>query len=82
LSLADSADALRRHRAADWSDVSDAGRAENEATLQYGDRLLSAYRTGESQKFWVLTEPDRSVTTVLLLDEYRNAMGRGTRPTP
>jgi hypothetical protein len=70
LSQADIEDALRRHLAGDWGDVSDADRAENEAALEYGDRLLSSYRTGDGQKFWVLTEADRSVTTVLLPDEY------------
>jgi hypothetical protein len=70
LSQADIERALRRHLSGDWGDVPDADRAENEAALQYGDRLLSAYRTGDGQKFWVLTEADRSVTTVLLPDEY------------
>jgi hypothetical protein len=70
LSQANIEESLRRHLAGDWGDVSDADRAENGAALQYGDRLLSAYRTGDGRKFWVLTEADRSVTTVLLPDEY------------
>jgi hypothetical protein len=70
LSQADIQGALRRHLAGDWGDVSEADRAENEAALQFGDRLLSAYRASDGQKFWVLTEADRSVTAVLLPDEY------------
>jgi hypothetical protein len=70
LSESDIEDALRRHLAGDWGDLSDADWAENEAALEYGDRLLSAYRARGGQKFWVLTEADRSVTTVLLPSEY------------
>jgi hypothetical protein len=70
LSRADIEEALRRHLAGDWGDLSDADRAENDAALEYGDRLLSAYQATDGQKFWVLTEADRSVTTVLLPDEY------------
>jgi hypothetical protein len=70
LSEADIQEALRRHLAGDWGELSDQDRAENEAALQYGDRLLSAYQARDGQKFWVLTEADRSVTTVLLPEEY------------
>ncbi len=70
LSQADIQDALGRHLACDWGDVCDSDKAENDAALRDGDRLLSAYRTSGGQKFWVLTEADRSVTTVLLPDEY------------
>ena len=38
--------------------------------LQYGDRLLSSYVLSESCKVWVITEWDRSVTTILLPSEY------------
>jgi len=70
LSQADIQEAIRRHLAGDWGDVSHTDRAENEAALRNGDRLLSAYRTSAGQRFWVLTEADRSVTTVLLPEEY------------
>ena len=70
LSEADIEKALKRHLAGDWGDLSDQDRAENEAALEYGDRLLSAFRGRDGQKFWVLTEADRSVTTVLLPSEY------------
>jgi hypothetical protein len=69
-SQADVHEGIKRHLAGDWGEVSDADRAENEAALKDGDRLLSVYRTSEEQTFWVLTEADRSLTTVLLPDEY------------
>lgn len=62
--------ALRRHAAGDWGDVSTDDRAANDAALREGARLLSAYRSAAGVAFWVLTEADRSVTTVLLPDDY------------
>jgi hypothetical protein len=58
--------ALRRHLAADWGDVDEHDWQENELSLREGFRLLSAYHTGGGQKFWILTEADRSHTTVML----------------
>jgi hypothetical protein len=43
---------------------------ENDLSVAEGYRILSAYRTAEGTKFWVITEADRSATTVLLPDEY------------
>lgn len=71
------ADLLRRHAAGDWGAVSDDGHA-NEAALQNGDRILSAYPVDDAlpcegfgdNTVWVITEWDRSVTTVLLPSEY------------
>lgn len=42
----------------------------NEDALRHGQRLLSAYHTRLSDKLWVITEWDRSVTTLLLPEEY------------
>lgn len=42
----------------------------NTAAFQDGTRLLSAYRTGVGVKFWIITEADRSATTILLPSEY------------
>lgn len=61
--------ALRRHAACDWGDVDQHDWASNEAALQDGARLLSAYHCGDI-KFWIITEADRSVTTVLLPEDY------------
>ena len=62
--------ALRRHAVGDWGDVTPDDRAANEDALRSGERLLSVYRTASGTTFWVLTEADRSVTTVLLPDDY------------
>ena len=62
---------LRRHMSCDWgSELSDEDVKENEVSLKEGFRLLSAYRTGKGQKLWIITEADRSATTVLLPSEY------------
>lgn len=63
-------DALHRHANGDWGDVCDEDREENEVALKHGFRLLSVYHTKTGHKFWIITEADRSVTTVLLPDEY------------
>ena len=61
---------LRRHMSADWGEVSEDDAQENELSLRDGFRLLSAYRTVKSQKIWIITEADRSATTILLPSEY------------
>jgi hypothetical protein len=62
--------ALRRHSAGDWGEVDADDRAANDAALQTGERLLSVYRSANGTTFWVITEADRSVTTVLLPEDY------------
>ena len=62
--------ALRRHSAGDWGDVDAHDRAANDDALKSGERLLSVYRSENGTIFWVITEADRSVTTVLLPDDY------------
>jgi len=61
---------LRRHMSCDWGEVSEEDAQENEFSLKEGFRLLSAYQTGKGQKLWIITEADRSATTVLLPYEY------------
>jgi hypothetical protein len=61
--------ALTRHAAGDWGEVCEGDREENELSLKEGYRLLSVYRSGET-KFWIITEADRSVTTVLMPEDY------------
>jgi len=61
--------ALTRHAAGDWGEVCEEDRQENELSLKKGFRLLSVYRSGET-KFWIITEADRSVTTVLMPEDY------------
>lgn len=61
---------LVRHIAGDWGDVDEHDRRENELSLQNGFRLLSAYTLKTGTKIWIITEADRSATTVLLPEEY------------
>ncbi len=62
--------ALARHTCGDWGDMEPADREENERSLTEGLRLFSVYHTRARITFWIITEADRSVTTVLLPDEY------------
>ena len=70
LSQSDLVVALRRHAAGDWGDVDAHDRAANDEALMSGGRLLSVYQSAAGITFWVITEADRSVTTVLLPDDY------------
>jgi len=63
-------DFLKRHVSGDWGEVNAEDREANEQALMHGDRLLSAYRTKLNQRLWVITEADRSTTTILLPEEY------------
>ncbi len=62
--------AIRRHVQGDWGDVCEDDRTENELSLEQGYRLLSVYHAANGTKFWVITEADRSATTVLLPEDY------------
>lgn len=70
LNLSDVNHAVIRHSRGDWGDVGPEDKAENELSLKEGFRLLSAYSDRNGNKFWVITEADRSVTTVLLPEDY------------
>jgi len=61
---------LIRHIAGDWGEVDEHDRRENELSLEHGWRILSAYRMSNGTRFWIITEADRSSTTVLLPQEY------------
>jgi hypothetical protein len=62
--------AMRRHAIGDWGEVCHEDWAENEISLDQGFRILSAYRDRNDRKFWIITEADRSATTVLLPEDY------------
>ena len=62
--------ALARHAGGDWGDVDEEDRQENELSLVQGFRLLSVYYDRNKVKFWIITEADRSVTTILLPEDY------------
>lgn len=61
---------IERHAAGDWGECSPVDREENEYSLTRHLRLLSVYRDRDGTKFWVITEADRSATTVLLPEDY------------
>ncbi|MBM4091908.1 MAG: hypothetical protein FJ276_21130 [Planctomycetes bacterium] len=61
---------LRRHALGDWGELSDADTEANEEGLVHDDRLLSSYRTRLGVRIWIITEADRSSTTLLLPEEY------------
>jgi hypothetical protein len=63
-------EALRRHSLGDWGDVCEEDDILNDEALARGSRILSAYHTASKVKFWVITEWNRSLTTVLLPSEY------------
>lgn len=62
--------ALARHLSGDWGDMSNADRQANEQALKDGSRLFSAYQVREDTRIWIITEADRSATTVLLPEDY------------
>lgn len=62
--------ALRWHMAGNWGDICEEDKAANDESLKAGGRLLSAYRAHNGVRFYVITEADRSVTTLLLPEEY------------
>ncbi|MBI3818871.1 MAG: hypothetical protein HY286_09300 [Planctomycetes bacterium] len=61
---------LARHVTGDWGEVDTEDWGANERALQTGERLLSVYTATDGTKFWIITEWDRSLTTVLLPEDY------------
>lgn len=61
---------LYRHQTGDWGDLCAEDKAENELSVAQGYRILSAYTLTTGVKIWLITESDRSATTVLLPSEY------------
>lgn len=62
--------ALRRHVKGDWGELCAEDARMNDEAVEAGERLLSSYYTPSGVRFWIITEADRSVTTVLLPEEY------------
>ena len=62
-------DYLARHAAGDWGELCAFDRRQNEIALRDGNRVLSSYPVGR-ECVWIITEADRSVTTILLPEEY------------
>lgn len=63
------AECLVRHTSGDWGDLCEADKRENEYSLGKYLRLFSSYNYRD-KKIWIITEADRSVTTILFPDEY------------
>ena len=69
---------LERHMRLDWGDMDEEDLAANDKALSTGDRLFSSYNIPDefmnestpNSKIWIITEADRSVTTILFPDEY------------
>ena len=61
---------LEQHAQGKWGDLSEDDRIENERSLNEGFRLLSAYEDRNGTRYWIITEADRSATTVLLPEDY------------
>ncbi len=61
---------LLRHMHGDWGDLDDEDKQRNDQAVRRGTRLLSAYHLKDGTKIWVITEADRSATTILLPEEY------------
>ncbi len=62
---------LTRHACGDWGEVGDEDKMRNEFARASGDeRILSAYTLPDGERIWIITEADRTCTTVLLPEEY------------
>ena len=61
---------IKRHQAGDWGELTEDDRQANERALIEGTRLFSVYHAVSGIKFWLITEADRSATTVLLPEDY------------
>jgi hypothetical protein len=61
---------LTRHVTGDWGDLDEEDKQENEFSVNRRLRIFSAYKLSTGSKVWVITEADRSATTVLLPSEY------------
>jgi hypothetical protein len=61
---------LKRHQHGDWGELDPEDAAENVRSVKEGLRILSSYRLVNGEKLWLITEWDRSVSTLLLPEEY------------
>jgi hypothetical protein len=62
--------AIARHVSGDWGNLDEHDRKRNDESLEFGGRFFSQYFAQDGTKFWIVTECDRSVTTILLPREY------------
>lgn len=66
----DPATYICRHASGDWGELCEEDKQENELSLREGFRILSAYKLHTGVKIWIITEADRSATTILLPEDY------------
>jgi len=66
----DPAELLDRHITADWGDLDEHDKQENDSSVSRNLRILSAYTLSTGVKVWIITEADQSSTTILLASEY------------
>lgn len=70
ITQADITTALARHVDGDWGDLCAEDKQTNDQAVVDGMRILSAYQAANGIKFWIITEHDRRITTILLPDDY------------
>jgi hypothetical protein len=70
LERADIAEAMGRHARGDWGELKPADMEQNDLALHEGGTLISSYSDRRERKFFIITEADRSVTTVVLPADY------------
>ena len=70
LTDSDISGALSRHQSGDWGELCEEDRTVNEYALKNGERIMSVYTSSRGKKFWIITEADRSCTTVLMPEDY------------
>ena len=61
---------IQRHQAGDWGNLTDDNRTANDRALAQGGRIVSSYQAMNGTKYWLITEADRSTTTILLPEDY------------
>lgn len=69
-SASNALDLLQRHQHGDWGGVPPEDAEENLRAIAWGARILSSYILNDSERLWIITEADRSSTTLLLPSEY------------
>ena len=73
---ADPVEYIARHLAGDWGDLDADDSAINDRASQLGERIISVYRLANDEKIWVVTEADRSATTMRLPAEHEQRSAR------
>ncbi len=61
---------IHRHHCGDWGNLEECDRRANEEALASGERILSCYRVADRRRIYIITERDRSRTTLMLPEEY------------